>query len=481
MSRAVRWLYSALTWAAQPLLRRKLRRRAVAEPGYGQWVQERFGRYAQPGAAGQDNGPAQGALVWIHAVSLGETRAAAILLPALRQQWPGMRLLLTHGTATGRAEGQKLLQPGDLQVWQPWDTRGAVARFLRQFRPAVGILMETEVWPNLIAACRVRGIPLVLANARLSAKSLRQAQRMAWLARPAYAALTAVWAQTEDDAVRLRSLGAPVQSVFGNLKFDVVPDAAQLAQGRQWRAASPRPVVLLASSREGEEALWLENFKLSRPPAHAGQALTAIKTEANAAMQTPTPSAADVQWLVVPRHPQRFGAVAELLGRAGLRVARRSQWGAGPPDTGADTRADVWLGDSLGEMALYYGLADVALLGGSFAPLGGQNLIEAAACGCPVVLGPHTFNFAEAAELACAAGAAMRVADLGEGIATACNLAHGAQPLATARSHALQFAAAHRGAAQRTAAAVVALAAVAPPAHAGAKIFAPSPSGRGLG
>ena len=480
MTRPARWLYSALTWAAQPLLRRKLRRRAVAEPGYGQWVEERFGRYAGQGAEGQHAAAVQGALVWVHSVSLGETRAAALLLPALRQQWPVMRLLLTHGTATGRAEGQKLLQPGDQQVWQPWDTPAAVARFLRQFRPAIGILMETEVWPNLVAACHARGTPLVLANARLSAKSLRQSERMAWLARPAFAALAAVWAQTEADARRLRSLGAPVQGVFGNLKFDLVPDAAQLAQGRQWRAASPRPVVLLASSREGEEAMWLEEIRSNRPPAHAGCALTAIKTEASqgAAMAA---AAASVQWLIVPRHPQRFGAVAELLEQAGLRVARRSQWGSAPPFTEGDRPADVWLGDSLGEMALYYGLADVALLGGSFAPLGGQNLIEAAACGCPVVLGPHTFNFAEAAELACAAGAAARVIDLGQGVAAACQLAHSAQPLATARRNALQFSAAHRGAAQRTAEAVVALATAAPTAHAGAKGFAPSPSGRGLG
>ena len=480
MARPARWFYSALTWAAQPLLRRKLRRRAVAEPGYGQWVEERFGRYAEQGAAAQNPAAAQGALVWIHAVSLGETRAAAILLPALRQQWPGMRLLLTHGTATGRAEGQKLLQPGDQQVWQPWDTPAVVARFLRQFRPAIGILMETEVWPNLVAACQARGIALVLANARLSAKSLRKSERMAWLARPAFAALAAVWAQTEADAERLRSLGAPVQGVFGNLKFDLVPDAAQLAQGRQWRAASPRPVVLLASSREGEEAMWLEKIMPNRPQTHAGRALAAIKNESNEEADVAV-AAASVQWLIVPRHPQRFGAVAELLEQAGLRVARRSQWGSAPPCTRTDSPAEVWLGDSLGEMALYYGLADVALLGGSFAPLGGQNLIEAAACGCPVVLGPHTFNFAEAAELACAAGAGLRVADMGEGVDAACKLAHGTQPLATARRNALQFAAAHRGAAQRTAEAVVALATAAPTAHAGAKGFAPSPSGRGLG
>ena len=408
-------------------------------------------------------------------MSLGEARAAAILVPVLRQQWPHMQLLLTHGTATGRAEGAKLLQPGDLQVWQPWDTPAAVERFLQRFRPSVGVLMETEVWPNLVAACRAQGMPLVLANARLSAKSLRQAERMAWLARPAYAALAAVWAQTEADAERLRRLGAPVQGVFGNLKFDVVPDAAQLAQGHQWRAASARPVVLLASSREGEEAMWLEEIRSNRHPALADKAPAAIKKEAKSALGTGTGTGAaqhglplphpqtgagvgtgdkGVQWLIVPRHPQRFGAVADLLERAGLQVARRSQWAGAPPPGG---QADVWLGDSLGEMALYYGLADVALLGGSFAPLGGQNLIEAAACGCPVVMGPHTFNFAQAAELAEAAGAARRVADMAGAVAAAQALLADAAGLAAMRRAALGFAGAHRGAAARTADAVAAL------------------------
>ena len=448
MPRAALWLYSALTWAAQPLLRRKLRRRAVAEPGYGQHVAERFGDYSDSALPPDNAANAANAapLVWIHAVSLGETRAAAILLTALRQQLPGMRLLLTHGTATGRAEGAKLLQPGDVQVWQPWDTRAAVARFLQRFRPSVGLLMETELWPNLVASCRAHGVPLALVNARLSEKSQRQAQRLAWLARPAYAALTAVWAQTELDAQRLRHMGAPVQGVFGNLKFDVVPDAAPLAQGRAWRAHSPRPVVLLASSREGEEALWLENaldLASKQPLSHTGHALAAIKSEVHQRQ--------DVQWLIVPRHPQRFEAVAQLLESAGLRVSRRSQW------TDAPAPADVWLGDSLGEMALYYGLADVALLGGSFAPLGGQNLIEAAACACPVVLGPHTFNFAEAADLACAAGAAQRVVDMAQGVAAACALAQERASLALARDTAAQFAQAHRGAAQATAAAAAQL------------------------
>ena len=446
MAHTTRWFYSSLIWAAQPLLLRKLRRRAVAEPGYGRQVGERFGRYPQQmdSLLPPDSTDAGSKLVWIHAVSLGETRAAAILLTELRQQWPGMRLLLTHGTATGRAEGEKLLLPGDVQVWQPWDTRGAVARFLRQFHPTIGILMETEVWPNLIAACHQRGIPLVLANARLSAKSLRQAQRMAWLARPAYAALVAVWAQTEADAERLRSLGAPVQGVLGNLKFDVVPDAAQRAQGEQWRALSPRPVVLLASSREGEEMMWLQEIQSKQVSDHTEQALAAMNNEAASALSA-------VQWLIVPRHPQRFDEVAQLLQSAGLSVARRSRWPAQPES------ADVWLGDSLGEMALYYGLADVALLGGSFAPLGGQNLIEAAACACPVVLGPHTFNFAEAAELACAAGAAQRVAGMGQGVVAACVLALDGARLATARTRAAGFAQAHQGAAQATALALAAL------------------------
>ncbi len=432
MSLLPRALYSLAVWLAQPWLRAKLARRGKAEPGYLQAVEERFGHY----------GPAEGGgYVWIHAVSLGETRAAAILLAALRQRLPGMRLLLTNGTATGRAEGQKLLRAGDMQVWQPWDTPAAVRSFLRHFRPAIGILMETEVWPNLVAQSQAQDVPLVLANARLSEKSLRAALRLGALARPAYATLAAVWAQSEADANRLRQLGAPVRGVFGNLKFDAAPDAAQLAQGRAWRTATGRPVLLFASSREGEEAIWLQSLKRFRPLAGVQQPQVAINSIANG-----------VQWLIVPRHPQRFDAVAALAEQAGFSVSRRSAWGGGPPPP-----ADIWLGDSLGEMALYYGLADAALLGGSFAPLGGQNLIEAAACGCPVVLGPHTFNFAEVARQAVEQGAALRVPDMDAAVAQA--LAWVAEPpRREAAAHAaLAFAAAHRGAAARTADGVVEL------------------------
>lgn len=394
MQRAVLALYTLLARLAQPLLKRKLARRALAEPGYGVAVPERFGHYS--------HSPTEGVL-WLHAVSLGETRAAAVLLDALRQRCPGLRLLLTHGTATGRAEGAKLLRPGDLQVWQPWDTPEAVQRFLAHHRPRVGVLMETEVWPNLVAACQAYAVPLVLANARLNERSWQSARRLGWLSRPAYAALHAVYAQGEADAVRLRDLGAPVLAVLGNLKFDARPSAAQLAQGQAWRALQDRPVVVLASAREGEEAALAQILKPFSPQA-------IVKPESVASNSGANTAHLPVQWLVVPRHPQRFDAVAELLQSRGFSVSRRSAWGEAPEP------ADVWLGDSLGEMALYYGLSDVALLGGSFEPLGGQNLIEATACGCPVVMGPSVFNFQEPADAALRAGAALQTDSMADAV-----------------------------------------------------------------
>lgn len=432
MQRLALALYSLLAWLAIPLLKRKLARRARQEPGYAQAVPERFGRYAA--AFVPDDRP----LVWMHAVSLGETRAAAIVLGPLREQMPRMRLLLTHGTATGRAEGAKWLRDGDVQAWLPWDTPGAVRRFLRHFRPSVGVLMETELWPNLVFGCRAAGVPLVLANARLNARSHAGALRLAWLARPAYGALTAVWAQTQADAERLRALGAPVQGVFGNVKFDAQPAPELLARGQAWRSSLARPVVLLASSREGEEAAWLKVFKQNRAETRSGKAREAINVE-------------DVQWLIVPRHPQRFEEVARLCEAAGLRVSRRSRWGLAPE------AADVWIGDSLGEMPLYYAMASSALLGGSFAPLGGQNLIEAMACGCPVVLGPHTYNFSEAAALAVEAGAAVRVADMPQGVGEAVAIAIDATRHRDLVARCLGFLDAHRGAAAASARAIVRL------------------------
>ena len=430
-------LYGWVMTLLIPLLRRKLARRAVTEPGYGEAVEERFGGYSMAPLVG-------GKVVWVHAVSLGETRAVAALVQALRREIPSMRLLLTHGTATGREAGKALLQTGDVQVWQPWDCPLAVQRFVEQFRPRIGLLVETEVWPLLTAECKKQGVPLCLVNARLSDKSLRQAKRLGPLARQAYSSLAAVWAQSEMDAQRLRQLGAPVAGVMGNFKFDVQPSSIQLGQGRAWRHALGRPVVMLASAREGEEAMLAEILKRNEAQALVLTAQPASKTIAPA-----------VQWLIVPRHPQRFDEVETLLRKAGLSVARRSQW---PSDPGEPLpQADVWLGDSLGEMALYYGLSDVVLLGGSFAPLGGQNLIEAAACECPVLMGPHVFNFAEASELALEAGAAWSAANMDVAVGKALQLVEAPASLAQARAAALDMALAHRGATERTCAAVLAV------------------------
>jgi 3-deoxy-D-manno-octulosonic-acid transferase len=439
----MRWLYSLALWAIQPLLRRKLRERAKAEPLYGEHVEERFGVYDSPRTV-PAAGTAAPPVIWLHTVSLGETRAAAALVEALRAELPGMRLLLTHGTATGRAAGTSLLRPGDMQVWQPWDTIAAVRRFLAHFQPTVGLLMETEIWPNLVAECARGGVPLCLVNARLSAQSLRKAMRLAWLARPAYSALHAVWAQSEADAQRLRQLGAPVLGVVGNFKFDLNPDAQQLAKGEVWRGQTHKQVLMFASLREGEDAMLVEFFKQNRPLALMNNARAAPEIIVNDAPESP------VQWLVVPRHPQRFDAVAQQLEQAGLTVSRRSTWTDGP------VAADVWLGDSLGEMALYFGLADAALLGGSFAPLGGQNLIEAAACGVPMFMGPHLFNFEEAAALSAAAGAAFACDDLTQAVQRATALLAQPEALAASRAAALALGGAHRGAARHTAQAVAA-------------------------
>jgi 3-deoxy-D-manno-octulosonic-acid transferase len=412
--------YSLLLRLATPVYVARLWWRGAREPVYRQHLAQRLGFDGAAHAPGR---------LWLHAVSLGETRAAAPLIEQLRAQRPGLRLLLTHGTATGREAGQALLQPGDAQAWLPYDTPGAVRRFVRHHQPALGVLMETEVWPNLLHEARAAGVPMVLANARLSERSAAKGRRLAALMHPAMACFTQVLAQTEADAARLRASGAQQVQVLGNLKFDMTPRPELLALGQAWGRAAGRPVVLAAVTREGEEAPLLQAWR---------------------ALPAPRP----LLW-VVPRHPQRFDEVAALVGQAGFTLSRRSAWASNTPSS-ADAEADVWLGDTLGEMPAFYAAAGVALLGGSFAPLGGQNLIEAAACGCPVVMGPHTFNFGQAAELALAAGAAVRVADIDAGVAQAVVIARGhegAERPEGARwsSRALAFAATHRGAAQRMA------------------------------
>jgi 3-deoxy-D-manno-octulosonic-acid transferase len=302
-----------------------------------------------------------------------------------------------------------------------------VRRFLRHHRPLAGVVMETEVWPNLLIEAQAAGVPLVLANARLSERSARKGRKLSALLHRALACFDAVLAQTEGDAQRLRAAGARGVQVLGNLKFDMAPQPELLARGQAWRAAAGRPVVLAAVTREGEEAALLSAWQ---------------------GVAAPRPLL-----LLVPRHPQRFDEVAGLVAAAGFSLSRRSAWDDRMPPGAAV--AEVWLGDSLGEMPAYYAAADVALLGGSFAPLGGQNLIESAACGCALLMGPHTFNFAQAAEGALAAGAAERVADLPAAVQRAQALLVGGLA-ASMGERGRAFAAQHRGAADRMAHAVLA-------------------------
>jgi 3-deoxy-D-manno-octulosonic-acid transferase len=414
------WVYAALLRLLTPVYLLRLWRRGAKEPLYRMGLGERLGFF---------KGATEPGRLWIHAVSLGETRAASALIDALRAREPALRLLLTHSTATGREAGSALLREGDAQAWLPYDTPGAVRRFLHHWRPRMGVLMETEVWPTLQREAERAGLPMVLANARLSEKSLRQGLRFAALMRPAARRMTLALAQTEADAGRIRAMGAPRVQVAGNLKYDIAVDPALIARGQAWSRQLGRPVLMLAVSREGEEAALLAEW--ARQPA-------------------PRPLLA-----IVPRHPQRFDEIAGLIQAAGFRLARRSGWRDEPPAEAL--RADVLLGDSMREMPLYYGLARVALLGGSFAPLGGQNLIEAAACGCPVLAGPHTFNFAEATELALAAAAAQRCDDLAEAVERGRRLCDDPAARAAMSASALGFASAHRGAAARMATALLAL------------------------
>lgn len=412
-----RSLYSLLWWLALPLVLGRLWWRGRKEPGYRQHIGERLGFY------GPALPPRQTFMV--HAVSVGETRAAEPLVEALLARWPDCRILLTHMTPTGRATGRALFgKHGErvVQSFLPYDTGLLVRRFLRHFRPRVCILMETEVWPNLIAGCAAERVPVALVNARLSERSLRRGQRFGGIMMDAARAITTVAAQTDDDAQRIRSLGAPQVAVTGSIKFDVLPPEAALEKGAWLRARfGSRPVFLCASTRDGEEGLILDAWQ--RLPDKPANALLAI----------------------VPRHPQRFDEVAQLVAARGLSLARRSQLA---DDSVVD--ADVLLGDSMGEMFAYYAACDCAFIGGSLLPLGGQNLIEACALGKPVLVGEHTFNFLDATNEAVAAGGAVRVQDADALVAQASYLLRDAEARAAMGASAAAWAGRHRGATLRT-------------------------------
>jgi 3-deoxy-D-manno-octulosonic-acid transferase len=409
----MRTIYSVLWWLLLPLLPLRLWWRGRREPGYRMNVGERFGFY--------DNAATARGAVWIHAVSLGETRAIAPLVERLQREMPARPILLTHMTATGRETGRALFGKRVMQAWLPYDVPFAVKRFFAHFEPRAGLLVETELWPNLTDAAARNGIPLLLVNARLSERSARGYRRIASLARPLLQTLAGIAAQSNADAKRLRDLGARDVVVTGNLKFDVDATPAQRERGAALREmfGAARAVLTLASTRDGEEALLLDAL-------------------ARAAALPPTTLV-----VIVPRHPQRFDAVEALLHERNIRHVRRSA------NVAVDASTRVVLGDSVGEMLAYYTASDVAFVGGSLLPLGGQNLIEPIAVGVPTLIGPHMFNFAAASDAAMAAGAALQVPDADQMFSVAARLLDDGAEREHMRAAALEFIATHRGAIDR--------------------------------
>jgi len=418
-----RRLYTLGLWLAAPFVLARLALRARRQPEYLHHLGERFGRYPADAAPGVPRPEARPVLFWLHAVSVGETQAARPVIDALRAQVPEARFLLTHMTPTGRATARELFGDQVQSVYLPYDFPFAVQRFLDRFRPDIGVIMETELWPNLVSRCQRSGVPLYLVNARLSERSAARYRRFPGLTADALRGLSGILAQGADDASRLRALGAPAVTVTGNVKFDALPASALVEMGGRWREAwGGRPVWIAASTREGEETRVID-------------ALRALRVEG-------------ALLVLVPRHPQRFDEVARLLDQAGLRHVRRSMPGA--IASLADRSIDVLLGDSMGEMAAYYAACDVAFVGGSLLPLGGQNLIEPCALGRPVLVGPHTFNFRDVAAAAIEAGAARRVEDAaGLAVEVARLLGDPAARAAMGEAGAA-FARGHRGATRRT-------------------------------
>ena len=329
--------------------------------------------------------------VWIHAVSVGETRAAQPLIDACLAR--GETILLTHMTLNGRRTGAALfaqaIATGQLrQVYLPYDLCWSVANFIRTFKPKFGLFMETEAWPTVVFYCAEIGLPLFLVNARLSERSARRVSRFGKAGRSLFQAFAGILAQTEFDAQRYRSLGVKQVEIVGNLKFDVPLDPNLVQQGKAWQQelhGNQRLMVCAASTRDGEEAIILKAWK--------------DLLLGNAFEIAPL-------LCIVPRHPERFSEVANQIHDAGLNFRRRSEWSGVPQGI---TDLDVILGDSMGEMPMYYSAADLVVMGGSLLPFGGQNLIEACAAGCPVLLGEHTYNFQQAALDAIKVGAAKRI------------------------------------------------------------------------
>ncbi len=428
-----RFSYTLLIRALSPALLAWMAIRARRAGGqWGVMSPERFGRYRKPARVRRP--------VWVHAVSLGETRAAHPLLRALLDR--GEQVLLTHLTVTGKDEGarafEKEIREGQLeQQWLPYDFPGATARFLEHYQPVAGILMEREIWPNLLASARKRGVPMMLVSARFSDHALRTVLRAGKVLQEAYSGLDAVHAQTLHDAQRLEQAGALAVRVSGNFKFDVRIPADQLAKGREFAHALNRRIITIASTREGEDDMFV-------------QAIVKHVKRAKAHGQEPEHA---VVFRLVPRHPQRFEEAAKLLRDSGLPFVRRSEiLQAGDCSASAVRAAQnaiVLLADTVGEMVRNYASSQVAIIGGSFVPLGGQNLIEACAVGVPVIVGPYTHNFEQAVSDAIHEGAALRAKNAEAALQLALQLVEDPPRLAQMSEASENWVRQHAGAVQR--------------------------------
>ena len=378
----MRYLYSALFYALLPFVVLRMLLRSRRAPDYRRRLAERFGIFSAPADTAR---PA----IWVHAVSVGEILAAAPLIERLLQDWPDQRLVVTTTTPTGSERVKALFGDRVFHVYAPWDLPGAVRRFLRLTRPRLLLIMETELWPNMLHYSRSSGCSVVLANARMSERSARGYARFGGLTRTMLAQLDIVACQSTVDGQRFTALGLPATAlqVTGNIKFDLELSGAmrkRAAALRQDYAGDKRPILVAASTHAGEEEQILAAFaKLKR-------------------------SVTNCLLIMVPRHPERFDTVHAMCVSAGWQVRRRS---AGVPP---DLSDDIVLGDTMGELLLLLGVATVAVMGGSLVQRGGHNVLEAAAWGVPVVSGPHMFNFAGASDLLVSGGAMIMLEDTGQ-------------------------------------------------------------------
>ena len=372
----LRKLYTLLLYLLTPFVIARLAWRGIRAPDYWRRWPERFGTIK----------PALGErVIWIHAVSVGEVLATEPVVQALLEQYPEHSMLVTTVTPTGSARVTALFGNAVAHVYAPYDLPGAVSKFLDRVRPQLAIVMETELWPNLFHACQQRSVPLLLVNARLSEKSVAGYQRVRSLASQTLSAVTEIAAQSELDADRFRSLGADERriKVTGNMKFEqrIPPSLLERAEvlRRDWGVG--RAVWVAGSTHEGEDEQLLDVFRQLRQ------------------------QFMDCLLVLVPRHPERFETVTELCRHRGYNTVLRSEGVSCTPDT------EVFIGDSMGELPLFYAASDVAFVGGSLVRHGGHNLLEPAALGVPVVTGPHVFNFVEICELLLQAGACEKVDD----------------------------------------------------------------------